>query len=163
MRKRKAIFVLFILFTVITGSYSIWLSDQYVVPIIMYHSIDNPHHLSGIVVSPHNFRKQLKFFKKHKYNVISLDMLVAALKEKKRLPKKSVVITFDDGYEDNYTNAFPILKEFGFPATIFVITDLISTEDEYLTWDQLREMEKHGITIGSHTLDHIYLPGVPIK
>ena len=156
--------VVIIVFLLLAASigYRIYLHNKYVVPIIMYHSIDNPHHFSGIVVSPDHFRKQIKYLKKHRYNVISLDRLVTAIKEKKSLPKNSVVITFDDGYEDNYTNAFSILKEYNFPATIFVIVNLVGHEG-YVTWEQLREMGKYGITTGSHTLDHVHLPGVPLE
>ena len=164
MRKYKFRIIFFILCLLVVSSFSyfIWLQDKYVVPIIMYHSVDKPHHFSGIVISPEHFDKQMKFLKKHKYYVVSLDELVVAIKEKKNLPKNSVVITFDDGNEDNYTNAFGILKKYGFPAIIFVITDLIG-HDGYLTWEQLREMEKSGITVGSHTLSHVHLPGVPLE
>ena len=158
----RIILALLMAMAILIGGYSIWLSDKYVVPIIMYHSIDYPHHLSGVVVSPENFQRQLKYLKKHRYNVISLEALVKAITEKRKLPKNSVVITFDDGYEDNYTYAFKYLKEFNFSATIFVITDLIGKEG-YLTWDQLREMEGYGITIGSHTTSHMYLPGTPLS
>ena len=65
--------------------------------------------------------------------------------------------SFDDGYENNYTYAFNILKKHEFPATIFVVTDLVGTPG-FLTWDEINEMTQHGIFIGSHTRTHPYLP-----
>ncbi len=162
LRQGKVLLVLLILFLAVFIGFNFWLSNKYVVPIIMYHSIDSPHLLSGTVVNPENFERQLNFFKKHNYDVISLNELVTSLLEKKKLPRNSIVITFDDGYADNYSNGFRILKKYGFPATIFIITNLIDRPG-YLTWRQLREMERFGITIGSHTLDHVYLPGVPLN
>ncbi len=162
MRRVKKIIAVIILFLIIAiGSFHVWLQDSYVVPIIMYHSVDNPRHLSGIVVSPSSFRQQMDFLKRNDYHVISLDALITAKREKRHLSKNNVIITFDDGYDDNYTYAFPVLKEYGFPASIFVITNLIG-KPGYLTWEELKEMEKSQITIGSHTVDHVYLPGVPL-
>lgn len=162
LRQRKALTVFLVLLLVIFISFHLWLSGKYVVPIIMYHSIDKPHRYSGIVVDPGRFENQMNYLKKHRYNVISLDTLVTAIREKKQLPRNSVVITFDDGYEDNYANAFGILKKYKFPATIFVITSLVD-HSGYVTWEQLREMGKYGITTGSHTIDHVNLPGVPLE
>ncbi len=159
-RKFKILIIVFLTIIIAAGIFYVWLSRQYVIPVIMYHSVDNPRHYSGIIVSPNSFRKQMEFLRKRKYNVISLKEMVDIIKSRKHLLKKSVVITFDDGYVDNYTHAYPILKEYDFPAAIFVIANLVDKKG-YVTWDELREMEKSGITIGSHTLDHVYLPGIP--
>jgi peptidoglycan/xylan/chitin deacetylase (PgdA/CDA1 family) len=78
------------------------------------------------------------------------------------LPRKSVVITFDDGYTDNYDHAYKILKKYGYPATIFVPSDLVNNEG-YLNWVQMRKMINNGITIGSHTRRHAYLPDLSIE
>jgi peptidoglycan/xylan/chitin deacetylase (PgdA/CDA1 family) len=135
---------------------------QYVVPIIMYHKIDGNSAVSRLSVSPENFRAQMKFLKKHKYNVVRLEDLAEMLKEKK-LPSKTIAITFDDGYEDNYLNAYPVLKETGLTATIFVIPAMVGKEG-YLTWGQIAEMSESGIvTIGSHTLTHSWLPGMAVQ
>lgn len=145
----------------LAAGFGSWLKDKNVVPIIVYHRIERPPTATatGIIVSPENFRKHLTFLKKHRYHVIGLDDFVDAVITKRTLPGNSVIITFDDGTIDNYTQAFPVLKEFGFPATIFMIVSLIDKEG-FLTLDQMREMEKHKITFGSHTLGHAYLPGV---
>ncbi|MBZ0165167.1 MAG: polysaccharide deacetylase family protein, partial [Candidatus Omnitrophica bacterium] len=73
------------------------------------------------------------------------------------LSRKTVVLTFDDGYADNYTNAFPLLKKYNFPATFFISTEKVGLPG-YVTWDQLREMAAAGISIGSHAVRHEYLP-----
>jgi len=158
---KKILFVV-LPFILVVFFYGIWLSGKYAVPIVMYHSVENSQGPAGIVVSPKSFAKQMDYLQKKHYKVLSLDELVSLIKEKKPMPRKSVVITFDDGYENNYLNAYPALKKYGFPATIFVIVDLIGREG-YLTWDEISEMEKYGITVGSHTLDHTYLPGVPVE
>ena len=74
------------------------------------------------------------------------------------LPEKPVIITFDDGYADNYENAYPILKKYGFKATIFLIYDFTNTYPNYLTWDQIAEMKESGlIRFESHTMTHANL------
>ena len=70
------------------------------------------------------------------------------------LPENPVLITFDDGYEDNYKNAYPILKKYDFKATIFVISSFLGVYPNYITWDQAREMDADNISIQSHTVDH---------
>ena len=62
--------------------------------------------------------------------------------------------TFDDGYQDNYDNAYPILRKYGLKGTVFVVTSFLGTRKGYLTWDECREMEKNGMTVASHTVDH---------
>ncbi len=129
---------------------------QYVVPIVMYHKIDGNSAASRLSVSPESFKAQMSFLKRHKYNVVKLEDLAGMVRGNK-LPSKTIAITFDDGYEDNYLNAYPVLKEFNLPATIFIIPAMIGS-DGYLTWDQVIEMSESGvITIGSHSLSHPWL------
>jgi len=73
------------------------------------------------------------------------------------IPEKSIVITFDDGYADNYANAFPILKELDMKATIFVISNFTDNDGYYMTSQQLKEMSDYGIDIQSHTASHLHL------
>jgi peptidoglycan/xylan/chitin deacetylase (PgdA/CDA1 family) len=136
--------------------------------ILLYHRVaevtQDPYKLS---VSPENFKKQLTYIKSH-YNVISLKQLIDDLKNK-TLKDKSLVITFDDGYQDNFNNALPILEELNIPATIFVTTGYIDTETEFhwehnlplsdqgrsLTTEQLRELSSNPIIeLGAHTVSH---------
>lgn len=138
-------------------SATLWIKAQYVAPIIMYHKIDENSKKSSLSVSPESFKKQMYFLKKHHYNAVPLESLPELIKKKKIL-HKTIAITFDDGYEDNYKNAYPVLKEVNLPATIFIIPALIGREG-YMTWDQIIEMAgSNVITIGSHSMTHAWLP-----
>ncbi|MBF0486081.1 MAG: polysaccharide deacetylase family protein [Candidatus Omnitrophica bacterium] len=140
----------------------LWLPRHYAVPVIMYHSIavasDEP--LNN--VRPQIFARQMAYLKRHGYKVLSLDEYANGIREGKLFPHNSVVITFDDGFEDNYTNAWPILKKYGFPATIFVPTDSVGRSGR-LTWAEVKEMSLNGITMGSHLKSEVYLPSVPVE
>lgn len=130
----------------------------YSVPILMYHHIDGANkNTDSPNVSKENFAKEMELIHKKGYNVISLDSLVDATLNKERLPRNSVVITFDDGYKDNYTNAYPALKKYSFPATMFIITGKIG-QKEYVSWDDILEMSKNNISFGAHSRYHRYLP-----
>ena len=138
----------------------LWAREQYVVPIIMYHRIDEKAAVSKLSVCPESFERQLSLLKKHSYNVVKLHEL-AELVRKGNVPHKTIAITFDDGYENNYTCAYPVLKRLGIPATIFIVPALIGKEG-YLSWDQVVEMSESGIiSIGSHSMTHAYLPALP--
>ncbi|MEK7791128.1 MAG: polysaccharide deacetylase family protein, partial [Deltaproteobacteria bacterium] len=95
----------------------------------------------------------MAFLKKRNYQVLPLGQLFLLALKNKPLPEKSVAITFDDGYEDNYLYAYPILKKFKFPATIFLIAGKIGA-DGYLNWNQISEMASHHIQFGNHTTTH---------
>ncbi|MBN2097715.1 MAG: polysaccharide deacetylase family protein [Candidatus Omnitrophica bacterium] len=156
MKFKKTFLVLIIIFS-IAGVY-FHLQSRYVVPILMYHHIDGDGEDSSLSVSPENFRRQMQFLAAHKYNTISLAEFVQSKVKGEKLPHNSVVITFDDGYADNYGYAYPVLKEYQIPATIFVIVDAIG-EEEFVNLEQMKEMCASGvITIGSHSLSHVYLP-----
>ena len=135
-----------------------FIRQQYLLPIAMYHSVavvvPEGNRLS---VSVKTFERQMEFLKKHKYNVISLEEAGDLIKNKKKIPARTLVLTFDDGYKDNYTYAFPILKKYNLPATVFIIVNEVGRPDR-LSWDQLKEMQDSGlITFGSHTLGHFFL------
>lgn len=159
-KKKKFISVGFALIIIIPVF--LWARAQYVVPIIMYHKIDDSFAVSRLSVSPESFKAQMAFLKSHKYNVVKLEDLVGLVK-KKAFPPKTIAITFDDGYENNYINAYPVLKEFGIQATIFIIPALVGT-DGYMTWDQIMEISESGIvTIGSHSMTHPWLPSQSVQ
>ena len=137
-----------------------WLRDRYVVPILTYHNVSTVHGLYSLNnVSPKSFARQMKFLKRHGYNVISFDDYVSEAQKGLAFARNTVILHFDDGYEDNYTGAFPILKRYGYPAMVFLISDKIGTPG-FLTWDQVREMDAHGFKAGAHTRHHMYLPDV---
>lgn len=129
------------------------------IPVLMYHSIADNSKITNsisksIILPPEVFKEQMQYLKDNGYTTLTLDELYNFLKNNKPVPKKSVVLTFDDGYEDNYTNAYPILKEFGFRGTIFVIAGGTDKIGAYLTSAQLKEMDANGMDIQSHTLNH---------
>jgi len=155
---KKRFVVLLVILIFIVGGF-LWAREQYVVPVIMYHKIDNDDAISKLSVSPESFKRQMSFLKKHNYNVVRLEDLSDLIKSG-NIPYKTISITFDDGYEDNYIDAFPILKKEGLPATIFISPNWIG-ENGYLTWEEVIEMSGGNvISIGSHTMNHAYLPGL---
>ena len=145
MKKFDRILIAILLFTIIAWTYTADFSRKYVVPIIMYHRVlsEEGGELKDVSVS--NFDRQMTFLKKHNYNVISFEKLVDSISAKKALPHNSVVIAFDDGFADNYYRAFPILKRDGFPATIFVIPEIVGKGD-FLTWEQIKEMSSNNLS-----------------
>ena len=152
----KKVFILLCLVVVfLLGFYFIWVIPRYAVPILMYHDIN--YGKGSFFVSPDNFNKQMEYIKKHGYEVITLDELVTSIKNKKSLGRNKVVITFDDGYKDNFKYAYPVLKKFGFPATIFIITGFVDNNPAFLKWEEVAVMSKDGISFGSHTKTHLYL------
>jgi peptidoglycan/xylan/chitin deacetylase (PgdA/CDA1 family) len=139
------------------GGANIWTLN---VPILMYHYISVPPpdadiYRTDLSVTPENFRQQMAYLAENGYTPIDLYQLSAAITAKTDLPEKPVILTFDDGYLDNYENAFPILQEFGFIGTFFVITDLADQGAEgYANWEQLKEMAAAGMRIETHTKSH---------
>jgi peptidoglycan/xylan/chitin deacetylase (PgdA/CDA1 family) len=146
--------LLFSLIILLGVFYFFWLPPRYTTPILMYHSIS--YGKGTFFVTPENLAKQMEYIKRNGYEVISLDELAGSIKDKRRLKRNQVVITIDDGYEDNFRYAYPVFKKFGFPVTIFLITDLIG-ESGFLNWDQVRAMSKNNISFGGHTKTHLYL------
>ena len=101
----------------------------------------------GLSIPPTEFDHQMSLLKKQGYTSVHMTDLLAG-----RGGAKTIVLTFDDGYEDFYTSAYPILKKYGFTATLYIITGKIG--GDYMTWDQLRELQKAGFEIGAHTVTH---------
>lgn len=132
------------------------------IPILMYHSIATEKG-NGLRVPPEVFKEQMEYLKENNYYPITLDELYGDMENGKKVRDGAVVITFDDGYEDNYKNAYPILKQNGFHATIFVITDFVDKGNIFLKSNELREMDKNGIDIESHTVKHENLPLLSYK
>ncbi|MFC2340938.1 MAG: polysaccharide deacetylase family protein, partial [Selenomonas artemidis] len=131
-------------------------ADDTQVLVLNYHMVNSM--FISLAVEPEDFDWQMKYLVDHGYHTITPDELYDFLAGTGELPERPVLITFDDGYVDNYTTAYPILKKYNLKATIFVVTGFLSKRKGYLTWDQLREMEQHGITIESHTVTHAPLP-----
>lgn len=133
-------------------------------PILTYHSLDS----SGSVIStaPEKFRLQMKNLSDASVTVIKLHELVARIREKRELPAKSVAITFDDGFQSVYDVALPVLKDYGYPATVFLVTSFCGKNNRWsgqpdripsfdlLTWNQISKMKDHQIEFGVHTATH---------
>lgn len=131
----------------------------YRVPVLMYHVIGDPSVHGGLAVRPETFERQMEFLRSHGYRVIPLEEHVRNVRDGRRAPFGTVVVTFDDGTIDNIEHAFPVLKKMGFPAAIFMITENIDREG-WLSAEDLRLMDASGVTIGSHTVTHAFLPQV---
>lgn len=123
------------------------------VPILCYHRFGN-HCDSPLCVPEDIFERQMRFLKNNGYRVISPQELMGYLQYRSPLPQKAVMITVDDGYRSFYSVAFPILKKYGFTATMFVYTDFVGVSSKAITWKQLRDLKDNGFTIGSHTIAH---------
>ena len=126
------------------------------VPVLNYHMVEDGLP-SRISVSTQDFEEQMAYLHRRGYTSITPDQLLRHIKSGAPLPDKPVVITFDDGYADNFTNAYPIMQKYGFTGTIFVISDFVENNPRYLTWKQIKELHDHGFVIGSHTLSHVPL------
>lgn len=139
------------------------------IPILMYHSISNDnepriHPYYRIVTSPDIFAHHMKMLAEEGYRVIGLEEAIKYLRRDNVIYNnglvKCAVITFDDGFLDFITDAFPVLAQYNFTATVFLPTSFINTTDRkimgksFLTWPQVRELSKSGITFGSHSVSH---------
>ncbi|PVV22824.1 MAG: hypothetical protein B6D74_09050 [gamma proteobacterium symbiont of Ctena orbiculata] len=121
------------------------------VPILCYHRFGRRS--DRMEVTPAMFRKQMEYLDKNNYRVIPLNDLVGFLKGEKQLPKRAVVLTIDDGHRSIYKEAFPILKEYGYPATVFVYSDYLNNGG--LKTRELEAMKKSGlISIQPHSKTH---------
>ena len=131
--------------------------------ILQYHRFDDVRYPSTSI-SMELFTQQVEYLVQHHYNVLPLSKVVTALRENKTLPDKTVVITIDDAYQTAYTNAYPLLKKYHLPFTLFVSTLPVEHNSEnYLTWDEMREMGNNGAEFANHTYSHQYLVRDSIK
>jgi peptidoglycan/xylan/chitin deacetylase (PgdA/CDA1 family) len=138
------------------------------VPILMYHYISVPPadadiYRKDLSVTPERFEGHLQYLLSAGYHVVTLDDLLYALTQGRPLPEKPVILTFDDGYEDNYQNAFPLLQKYGVSGHFFIISDFVNAgRPGYMSWQQIEEMAAVGQHFGSHSRDHPDLSGKPV-
>ncbi|MBF0329598.1 MAG: polysaccharide deacetylase family protein [Nitrospirae bacterium] len=116
------------------------------VPVIAYQKLTTNRLDKGAVLKE-SLEDQMKFLKENSFNVITIDQFAAFLDFKIRLPKKSVLITFEDDWKNVYDIAYPILKKYGYPAVLFIDVDDIADSNAPPSWDILSEMSKSGISI----------------
>ena len=128
-------------------------------PILEYHQVTNkPLDPAFEVynVPPAAFAEQLDYLQAEGYTTITLNDFMYAVRGYRKLPEKPIILTFDDGYADNYSEMLPILEAHGMTAVIFVISNELG-KTGYLTFDELKDMQRRGIEIGLHTADHLAL------
>jgi peptidoglycan/xylan/chitin deacetylase (PgdA/CDA1 family) len=130
------------------------------VTVLAYHLVDDApltlfhgRYTRAMTVSVESFDRQMAALRANGYRTVSPYDVYRAMAGVGKLPARAVVLTFDDGYADNYTNVFPVLKQYGFTATFFVITDMIGNRG-YMTWTELAKMRTAGMFIESHTVTH---------
>ncbi|MGQ0644617.1 MAG: polysaccharide deacetylase family protein [Elusimicrobiota bacterium] len=143
-------------------------------PILMYHKVGTPpagSKLKKLWVSPEQFRRQMHYLKEKGHSPITFRRLAELRDRGEAVPDSAVVITFDDGYKNNHENAFPILKEFGFEAVVFLVFNTLEGENAWhdpagearvpmLSWREIEELKAGGVEFGSHTLNHVKLSRV---
>lgn len=145
------------------GENKIYYQDKAVV--LMYHHL-SPGEESSSTISPDKFASHLKMLKEEGFNVIPLNELGKFLEGKEKAPPNAIIITFDDGYRSNYEYAFPSLKEYDYPATIFMIVSRIGKtagEISKLSWEEMLLMQEHKIDFQSHSYDGHYTVKVNAK
>ena len=125
---------------------------------ICYHEVlDDPK--DGYAIPPRMFRQHLREFKAAGYNFVDVSDLKAYVEQQKPLPKNPLFISFDDGYLNNYTYAYPILKAEGAKATFFLVAGSMCGKNR-MTWSQMKEMLADGMQFGCHTMNHEFLVGM---
>jgi peptidoglycan/xylan/chitin deacetylase (PgdA/CDA1 family) len=136
-------------------------------PILMYHRIgrigpDLAPITQRLSVTPEDFAEEMRWLKRGGFHAVSQEQAFAALEHGATLPSHPIMITFDDGYRGVWANALPVLMGLHMPATAYVITGRISNGDpSFLTWGQLHVLDRHGVTVGSHTVTHPDLTTLP--
>ena len=158
MRFIRTIFFLAITAIIILATAIFFLPEPNGFPILEYHTVtNNPTPDSEVYnVPPEEFSAQLDYLQENGYTTITLRKFTQVLNGKGKLPDKPIILTFDDGYEDNFTEMLPILESHKMTAVVYVITNKLD-QPGYLTVEQLQEMQRHNIEIGSHTADHTAL------
>lgn len=123
------------------------------VTVLGYHRFENPAH-DALAITTEEFRSQMQALKDNEIEVISMDDFLAWRRGERNIPARSAIITIDDGYNCGYTQAWPVLQEFGYPFTMYVYTNYISAGGRSITWEQLEEMRDAGVDIASHSVSH---------
>lgn len=130
-------------------------SDNIGIPVLYYHSVDE-NAANEVTITPEKLQEQLDYINDNNYVTITMTELYDHIEKNKPIPEKSILITFDDGYMNNYTEAFPMLKELNMTATIFCVGNSLDGS-YYLSEEAIKEMSDYGIDIESHTVNHVHL------
>jgi len=124
-----------------------------IVPILTYHNLGEQAK-GRLVLAAASFREQMQYLRTNGYRVVSLGDFVEFTRLGRQLPQKAVVLTFDDGYRSFKDFAYPVLKELGFTATLFIYTDWVGAGRGALSWSDLRDLTAAGFDIQAHTKTH---------
>ncbi len=127
-------------------------------PILMYHHIEDlPEDASkewkDLTVTPSMFKEQMKYLYENNYNPITFEKFIDLLNNGKEIPENYLIISFDDGWKNQYENAFPVLKEYDFVATFFLVGNYVGG-GMFMDWDNVNELIEYGMEIGSHSMNH---------
>jgi peptidoglycan/xylan/chitin deacetylase (PgdA/CDA1 family) len=122
------------------------------VPILCYHNL-GPQTRGRLLLAASAFEEQMRYLKREGYHVITLRQFLEYTQLRRQLPRKTVVLTFDDGWKSFKEHAYPILKELGFPATLFIYTDFIGARIA-LSWQELKDLAQEGFDIQAHSKSH---------
>jgi peptidoglycan/xylan/chitin deacetylase (PgdA/CDA1 family) len=123
------------------------------VPILCYHNLDRQAK-GRLVLAASSFEEQMRYLKREGYHVASLKEFVEFMSFKRQLPRKSIVLTFDDGYRAFKEFAYPVLKELGYTATLFVYTDYVGAGRSAFSWEELKELRAEGFDVQAHSKTH---------
>jgi len=131
------------------------------IPIFAYHRFGDNRY-PGTNIATEIFEQQLQYLKENNFNLITLGQAVQHYKAGQTFPIKTVILTIDDGYLSFYTHAWPLLKKYGFVATNFIQTQTVGGGD-FMSCDQIREIQEAGIEIGNHSASHDYFLNLPVS
>ena len=159
MKRRSLVYLLVLLVAAV--SVLAWLgSAGSGIPVLTYHHIGSGN--GWLYVSEADFEQQLVYLRERGYKTISVAELAEGLSGRTKLPDRPIVLTFDDGYDDNYQAALPVLLRQGMRASFFVVTGKMG-QPGYLSWPQAAKMRDQGMEIGSHTVHHYTLTEINLK
>jgi peptidoglycan/xylan/chitin deacetylase (PgdA/CDA1 family) len=136
-------------------------AQEFKLPVLAYHAVCN-RKVSANCVKTEQFRDQMLHLVQAGYKTVSFEDLFRWEMGIRPMPEKPVIVTLDDGYANNFTNAFPILRQLNLKATVFLVSDWVGKKG-FLTWEQVRYMGQYGIEFGAHTMTHPNLTKVDEK
>src|SRR5690242_8132167 len=136
-------------------------TGNFAVPVLMFHRIsdlppDAGPLLRDLTVSPAEFERQVRYLVENRYAILTAGQVERAVRLREALPVRAVALTLDDGYDDNFTQAFPILRRYGLDGTLFLVTATVDSPG-HVRWDEAREMLGEGMEFGSHSVRHFDL------
>lgn len=130
--------------------------DQTRVAVLGYHNFSKTAPVTQMLMRTSEFREQMEYLRRAKITVISMQEFLEWRLGTRTLPARCVLITLDDGWKSVYTDAYPILKEYGYPFTLFLYTNYLHGRGDSLKPEQIKEMQANGATVGSHSVSHLY-------